>query len=74
LDLVSHKRYIATWNGASRVAEPKLDWKGGAIFTKDPDAAVIAKMLQIADCLESIVLGEKGEVYTTPTKFHIPEE
>ena len=47
-------------------------WKRGEILVKNPDALVIAKLVQIANCLDARVLGDDDEIYgldsTDPTK------
>ena len=44
-----------------------LDWSShsGCIWTNKPDAAILAKMLQIASALGAKVQGMDGEVYGT---------
>jgi len=40
-----------------------LGWYGGEISTKNPDEALIAKMVQIASKLNARVQGDDGEIY-----------
>jgi len=40
-----------------------LGWYGGEITTKNPDEALIAKMVQIARKLDARVQGDDGEIY-----------
>lgn len=42
-----------------------FDWRDGAIFTKNPDAPLLAKMLSLAARLNAKVQGDEGEVYTS---------
>src|SRR5882724_9423816 len=62
--------HFALWSGKSEHPEPWLDWFEGAIYSKNPDAAIITKMLQIAQQLGAQVRGDDGEIYTSPTEFH----
>jgi len=49
---------------ASWKSEPgALGWYNGEISTKNPDEALIAKMVQIARKLEARVQGDDGEIY-----------
>jgi hypothetical protein len=43
--------------------DPWLDWYEGNIETKNPDEAILAKLLQIAAALKAKVQGDDGEVY-----------
>jgi len=61
---------FALWSGQSEYPDPWLDWFGGAIYSKNPDEAIITKMLQIAERLGAQVRGDDGEIYTSPTDFH----
>jgi hypothetical protein len=40
--------YFAKWTGKSKLNEPWLDWHDGNIETKNPDEALIDKMVAIA--------------------------
>jgi hypothetical protein len=42
----------------------------GAIYSKNPDVPIIAKMLQIAERLGAHVRGDDNEIYTSPTEYH----
>jgi len=48
-------------------------YKSGEVYTKNPDARVIAKLVQIANALGARVLGDDNEMYgvdpTDPTVF-----
>jgi hypothetical protein len=61
------------WSGPSEYEEPWLDWSEGQIYSKNPDEAIILKMLELADILDARVQGDDGEIYTSPTEFHQPE-
>jgi hypothetical protein len=56
--------YFAVWSGpCSYPGGAWFDWSDGQIFTKNPDQAILAKMLQLADRLEGVVQGDDGEIY-----------
>ena len=55
--------YFVRWSGSSRNAEPWLDWYKGNIYTKNPDEALIDKMVAIAAALDAQVQGDDGEIY-----------
>jgi hypothetical protein len=55
--------YFAKWSGKSKLNEPWLDWHDGNIETKNPDEALIDKMVVIADELGATVQGDDGEIY-----------
>jgi hypothetical protein len=65
-----HGPHFALWSGPSTYPEPWLNWfKGFSIYSKNPDDAIINKMLQIAVRLSAHVRGENEEIYTSPTEF-----
>ena len=51
-------RCFAEWNGGSW-----LDWSDGVIFTKNPDDALVTKMVAIARQFDATVQGDDGEIY-----------
>jgi len=55
--------HFALWNGKSEVPDPWLDWSEGNIYTKNPDQALIDKMVAIARELRAEVQGDDGEIY-----------
>ena len=55
--------HFALWSGRSEHAEPWLDWARGYIYSKNPDTALIKKMVLIANRLNARVLGQDGEEY-----------
>ena len=55
--------YFARWSGKSKLNEPWLDWRDGNIETKNPDEALIDKMVAIARELRATVQGDDGEIY-----------
>ncbi|QWV92377.1 hypothetical protein KP004_14330 [Geomonas oryzisoli] len=65
--------FFVLWTGPSEYEEPWLDWREGEIYSKNPDEAMITKMLEIAGRLGAAVQGDDGEIYTSPTEFHQPE-
>lgn len=52
---------FAEWSGAK--GDGWLDWSHGQIFTKNPDEALIAKMVTIAGQFGATVQGDDGEIY-----------
>ena len=56
--------YFATWTGPSRHAEPWLNWSAGNIYTKNPDSALLRKLVSLAAQLGGRVQGDDGELYT----------
>ena len=55
--------YFAEWIGPSELDEPWLDWSNGQIHTKNPDRALMDKMVVIASQLGATVQGDDGEIY-----------
>lgn len=55
--------YFAKWVGNSSFADAWLDWSEGNVYTKNPDEALIEKMVSIARALDARVQGDDGEVY-----------
>jgi len=55
--------HVARWNGNGKHADSRLDWFQGNIYTKNPEAALIDKMAQIADALGAQVQGDDGEIH-----------
>jgi hypothetical protein len=51
-------RCFAEWSGGSW-----LDWSDGVIFTKNPDEALVTKMVAIAGQFDATVQGDDGEIY-----------
>jgi hypothetical protein len=43
-----------------------FDWFDGDVFTKNPDRATLAKMLELADRIDGKVQGDDGELYDSP--------
>jgi hypothetical protein len=58
---VENGPHFAAWRGASGTAW--LDWSDGQIYTKNPDALLIEKMVSIARQFGAQVQGDDGEVY-----------
>jgi hypothetical protein len=63
--------YFVQWSGKSKYPDPWLDWFAGNISTKNPDKAIVEKMLQIAQALGARVQGDDGELYEDTSE--IPE-
>jgi hypothetical protein len=55
--------YFARWSGESKYPDPWFHWFQGTIITKNPDQAILAKMLEIAGRLGARVQGDDGEFY-----------
>ena len=55
--------HFAMWTGQSLGNEAWLNWEAGEIFSKNPDAALIEKMVAIARQLGATVQGDDGERY-----------
>jgi hypothetical protein len=64
-------KYFVQWSGPSEHSEPWFDWFKGCVSTKNPDRAILGKMLQIAQTLNARVQGDDGEFYEDPSE--IPE-
>ena len=62
--------YDTTWEGKE---EYWLDWSGGNIYSKYPDAKLTAKMCEIAEALGARVMGEDGEIYEPGKEPYYPE-
>ena len=56
--------FFAAWTGFSNLDHAWLDWSDGQIFTKNPDEALIDKMIVIALLLDAKVQGDDGEIYS----------
>jgi hypothetical protein len=54
---------FAKWRGQSKGPDPWLDWSHSNIHSKNPDEALIDKMVAIARELDAQVQGDDGEVY-----------
>ncbi len=54
---------FAVWSGPSELDGPWLNWADGQIYTKNPDAPLIDKMVAIARQLDAMVQGDDGEIY-----------
>jgi hypothetical protein len=63
--------YFARWSGESKYPDPWFNWVRGCIDTKNPDQAIVGKMLQIAGQLGARVQGDEGEFYDDASE--IPE-
>src|SRR5690242_9093551 len=56
-------KHFVRWLGKSKYPDPWFDWFDGDIYTKNPDKAIVEKMLQIAQALDAHVQGDDGESY-----------
>lgn len=57
--------FFARWSGKSKCPDPWLDWFRGNIYTKNPDKAIIDKMVAIAGAIGAKVQGDEGEIYSS---------
>lgn len=56
-------KHMVAMNIKCQYPDPWLEWFEGSIDTKNPDEAILAKMLQIAAALNAKVQGDDGDVY-----------
>ncbi len=68
LDPVDGDEY-ALWSGRCQYHDPWFKWWRGNILTKNPDRAIVAKMLQLAERLGARVQGDDGKIYRSPTDW-----
>ena len=67
--------YFAVWPGPCRYPDGTwFDWSEGRVFTKNPDRATLAKMLELAGKLGARVQGDHGEFYNRPEDMPSEEE
>ncbi|MEK6288760.1 MAG: hypothetical protein AABO57_23835 [Acidobacteriota bacterium] len=66
--------YFALWDGPSKYPEAWLDWDNGNIYSKNPDKAIVAKMIQIAGRLGARVQGQDGEIYLDTSQVSDPDD
>ncbi|QJW99405.1 hypothetical protein [Frigoriglobus tundricola] len=67
--------FLALWSGPCRYPDGTwLAWNDGEIHTKNPDRAIVAKMLQIARRLGARVQGDNGEFYNRPEDMPSEQE
>ncbi len=64
--------YFAQWQGEAAPPDASFDWYEGNVFTKSPDRATVAKMLDIASWLGGQVQGDEGEIYDSADQW--PED
>ena len=57
------------WLGPSKHEDPWFHWSKGNISTKNPDQAIVRKMLEIASRLRARVQGDDGEFYENASDF-----
>ncbi len=60
--------YFAKFLGECRYGRGMgwFDWCEGCVYTKNPDEAILAKMLELAGALDAKVQGDDGETYVKP--------
>ena len=62
--------YFVVWSGPCRYLEGGwFEWADGCVSTRQPDQAVLAKMLQLAARLGARVQGDDGEEYTNASQL-----
>ena len=59
---VCHSENLVLWSG-NEPGGPWLAWRRGNVYSKNPNARLIEKMLEIAERLQARVLGDDSEVY-----------
>ncbi len=64
--------YFAIWSGQCELDEPWLNWSYGQIYTKNPDEALIDKMVAIARNFGASVQGDDGEIYQSGAQAFRP--
>ncbi len=64
--------YFTMWHGECEYEEPWFDWKDGQIYTKNPDKAIIDKMLAMARDFGAKVQGDDGETYESGEQAYQP--
>jgi hypothetical protein len=66
---------FALWSGPCRYPGGTwFNWLDGRVFTKNPDRATVAKMLELARRLGARVQGDHGEFYNRPEDMPSEEE
>lgn len=55
--------HFAVWSGASRLDMPWIAWTDGNLESKNPDEALIGKLVDVAGALGARLVGEEGETY-----------
>jgi hypothetical protein len=59
--------YFAVWSGpCSHPDGGWFDWTDGCVTTKNPDRAILGKLLLLAAKLGAVVQGDDGEQYSRP--------
>jgi hypothetical protein len=70
LTIERQKREVfVKWSGPCQYPDAWFTWWRGNIYTKNPDKAIIAKMIQMAAKLGARVQGDDGEFYDTAPDF-----
>lgn len=64
--------YFVSWS--TGVNQSWFDWSNGQIYSKNPDSAVIDKMVSIARQLDAHVQGDEGEIYSSGSLPPRPQE
>lgn len=60
------------WHGECGYDEPWFDWHNGQIYTKNPDKAIVDKMVAMARAFGAKVQGDDGEVYESGAQMDQP--
>ena len=61
--LPDRKDHMVRLDVSSKYPDPWLAWFDGNIYSKNPDEAILAKMLQVASALSAKVRGDDDEIY-----------
>ncbi len=66
--------HFAAWRKASDKDgwSKWFDWSEGNVYTKNPDKAVLEKLLQLAERLDAKVQGDDGELYNSADELTEP--
>lgn len=61
----SNGPYAAAWRSEDSVHGGWFDWYEGTVYTTDPDAPTVGKMVSLARLLAGTVQGDEGEAYAS---------
>lgn len=64
--------YFTRWHGKCEYEEPWFNWDSGQIYTKNPDRAIVDKMVAMARAFGAKVQGDDGETYARGEQIDEP--